>query len=293
MDNIALLGIPLYTLAKYRGMGAAVRTLRELGLPEALRKNATRFRDLGDVNLPSLEVDEGPGNTRNFQHFVRCSEAIYDAASRVSEDDLVFCLGGECGVIVGSLASFRTKFKGDPSLLWFDAHGDFNTPETTPSGFMGGMPLAFACGRGPNLTPRIDSQRPLLLERRVVHLGSRELDQAEAQAMQSSPMRMYSASKVKEQGMARVADDVANFLSNAADWIVCHLDIDVVDPSVMAAVNYPSKGGLTPEDIKTILERVRRTGKMKVFNLAAYNPLLDKEHKSAEIVLDIAKAVLS
>lgn len=290
---MSLLGIPIYTLAKYRGMASAVRALRELGLADVLRQRRGSFRDFGDVALPQMQRDSGPSNMRNFQHFSESTGLIYEAASQVPEDDFVFCLGGECGLIVGTLAAFRSKFKGQPGLLWMDAHGDFNTPGTTPSGFLGGMPLAFACGRGPQLSPTIEKARPLITEDQIVHLGSRDLDPPEAKAMEASPMCVYSAAMMHKQGVERVAGDVANYLADRADWIICHLDVDVTDSSVLPAVNYPSRGGLTLKEVKATLTTLMRSEKLKVFNLTAYNPELDRTQTSGRTILKLISDIFA
>ena len=152
MQSVSMIGFPFYTLAKYSGIGMAVEALRGIRIADPLNQRATIFKDRGDVTLSErIETDSGPSNLRNFPRFLRDTDTALQAASEVESDDFVFCLGGECTLIVGSLAGFKTKFKGKPGVLWMDAHGDFNTPETTVSGFIGGMGLAFACGRRPKI----------------------------------------------------------------------------------------------------------------------------------------------
>ena len=293
MRNISLLGIPTYTLVRYRGMGMAVTALRELGLTAVLRQKSVPFTDFGDVALSQIDVDSGPSNLRNFPHFLESTDMISDAVSKIPRDDFAFCLGGECGLIVGTLSGFKSTFKGQPGMLWLDAHGDFNTPETTSSGFIGGMPLALACGRGPKLGSKIENLRPLLREDQVVHLGNRDLDPLESSAMEASPMRVYSATRVHKEGVNKIAGEVAAYLANSTDWIICHLDVDVIDPSVISAVDFPSKGGLTLEEVKTIVEVLKRTEKLKVFNLTAYDPNLDEDQTSGRTILKLISEILS
>jgi arginase len=152
MDNLPLIGLPFYSLSKYRGMATAVAALRSAGIAETLAKSAKHFNDMGDCHLSKITEDSGPPNLRNFPQFLDDTDIVQEMASRVGSDDFVFCLGGECTLVTGTLAGFKGRFKGTPGMLWVDAHGDFNTPETTASGFLGGMPLAFACGHGPRLT---------------------------------------------------------------------------------------------------------------------------------------------
>lgn len=294
MENVSLIGLPFYSLAKYRGMGLAVNALRELGIAEVVKRQASVFGDLGDVPLSEIESDSGPTNLRNFPQYLRDTDAVLRLSTQVGSDDFVFCLGGECTFIVGTLTGFKTKFKGKPGILWMDAHGDFNTPETTTSGFIGGMCLAFACGRGPKLTDDIEGARPLLGEENVVHLASRALDPIEERAMQSSPLRLYSASDVHRTGLGKVAREAAAYLADRSDWIVCHLDVDSIDSSIISAVNFPEKGtGLTLEEVKTVVHELRRTGKLKVFDLTAYNPNLDRQRNSGNKLLKLTSEIFS
>jgi arginase len=280
LEKVTLLGLPIHSLAKYRGMGMAVEAFRSNGIANVVRSAAVDFNDLGDAALSHIEIDSGPPNMRNLPQFLEDTMKVQDLASRVDPQDFVFCLGGECTFVVGTLTGFKSKFKGKPGMLWMDAHGDFNTPETTVSGFIGGMPLALACGRGPKLTQGVENARPLLDEANVVHLGSRSLDPLESKAMSSSPMKLYSASTVRGQGISRVAEEAAEYLAERCDWITCHFDVDLLDPSVMPAVNFQESGGFTFAEAQTVIEAVKRTGKLKVLDLTAYNPLLDRDGAS-------------
>jgi len=294
MENVSLIGLPFCSLAKYHGMGLAVKALRELGIAEVVKRQASVFRDLGDVTLSEIEADSGPPNLRNFPQYLKDIDTVFRASSQVGSDDFVFCLGGECTFIAGTLAGFKTNFRGNPGILWLDAHGDFNTPETTISGFIGGMCLASACGRGPKLSSDIESSRPLLSEENVVHLASRALDPLEEKAMRSSPLRMYSTADAHRIGIAKVARAAAEFLADRSDWIICHLDVDSIDPGIISAVNFPEKGsGLTLEEVETVVHELRRTGKLKVFDLAAYNPNLDPKQDSGNKLLNLTSEILS
>lgn len=294
MENTCLIGLPFYSLANYRGMGLAVGALRKLGIADVLRINSGSFRDLGDVHLSEIETDAGPPNLRNFPQFLHDTDSVFKASREVDSDDFVFCLGGECTFIAGTVAGFKTKFPGKPGILWMDAHGDFNTPETTISGFIGGMCLAFACGRGPKLSPNIESSRPLLAEENVVHLASRALDPLEEKAMRSSPIALYSADELHRKGVGKVAKESAKRLADRSDWIICHLDVDSIDNGIISAVNFPEKGsGLTLEEVKTVVNELRMTGKLKVFDLAAYNSNLDQDHRSGNRLLELTSDILS
>jgi arginase len=293
MKSVSLIGLPFYSLSKYHGMGMASGALRKLGIADVVRQHAQAFKDLGDVVLSEIEADSGPSNLRNFPQFLADTDIVLGASSEVDPDDFVFCLGGECTFIVGSMAGFKTRFKGTPGVLWMDAHGDFNTPETTISGFIGGMCLAFACGRGPKLTSTVENARPLLNEENVVHLGSRSLDPLESEIMKSSSLRLYSAAKVHETGVREIAREAARYLAERSDWIICHLDVDSIDPTIISAVNFREEGGMTMEEVRTVVRELFKTQKMKVFDLAAYNPALDVNNHSGNQLVKLTSQILS
>ncbi len=292
MEKLTLIGLPFYSLSKYRGMGEAVKALRSLGIAEILKKKSESFNDLGDARLSHINSDLGPSNLRNFPQFLADTDTVLEMAGKVESDDFVFCLGGECTFIAGTLAGFRSKFKGKPGMLWMDAHGDFNTPETTISGFIGGMCLAFACGRGLKLGDAVERARPLLEEENIVHVASRALDPLESKAMASSPLKLYSASVVRKQGVSKVAADTAAYLADHCDWITCHLDVDSIEPSFIPAVNFPEPDGLSLEEVKTVVEALKGTGKLRVFDLTAYNPTMDQNGTSAAKLLELVSEVM-
>jgi arginase len=290
MRSLSLLGVPLYTLTKNSGMGIAVHSLRDLGIVQALKGRCAEFRDCGDVTLPPLARDEGPSNLRNNAHFQTCTDEIFDKSREVDEGGMIFNLGGECSLIVGSCAGLKQHLRGRIGLLWIDAHGDFNTPETSPSGFVGGMPLAFVCGRGPRFSQNVESLRPIIEENSVVHLGGRDFDPMESKAIRSSQVKLYSPSEFHENS-ERASNEIAEFLARQSDWIICHFDVDAIDPSIIPAVNYPSTDGLTPEDLYTVARALGETGKLRAFNLAGYNSALDKNGECGKVILDLVSSL--
>jgi len=286
LRSISLIGVPLYTLAKNNGMGLAVQTLRNLGIDRTLRERCVEFRDCGDVAFPLLTRDNGPPTIRNSEYFLKCTDAIFNASNGICEQNMSFFLGGECGLVVGSAAALKQQLPGKPGLLWIDAHGDFNTPETSPSGFVGGMPLAFVCGRGPPFSQQIENQRPIFEEEAVVHLSGRDFDPLESEALRSSRVKLYSSSEFQESPN-KVAAEIAETLTKQSDWIICHFDVDAIDPAIMPAVNYPCRNGLTPEDANTVVAALSKTGKLRAFNLAGYNSTLDKDGGCGKTILDL------
>ncbi len=269
-------------------MAEAVGNLRTAGILERLESADPDVADIGDVDCPVIDKDHGPENLQNLEEFLEGTRRVKDKLSLgLDRSKLTFCLGGECSFILGSLASLKAFHQGKPGMVWLDAHGDFNTPETSPSGFIGGMPLALACGRGPKLSQEIEASRPLLDEGQVVHIGSRSFDPGEDTALLSS-VKVFSARDIKKNGARDVARQTVRHLNDCSDWIIVHLDVDVFDPSIMPGVNFAEPGGLTHHDILEIFRALQSTGKLKTVDLTAYNPLGDKDDRGKSLILGLA-----
>ncbi len=288
MGGWVVLGTPVYTLAGYKGMGDSPRALRKAGLAKAVGAES----DLGDVELPRLKEDIWDGRAKNLEYFRGATKSIY-SETRSLEASRIMIVGGECSETVGVSAGLAEVFRGKPGMLWLDAHGDFNTPETSPSGYIGGMCLAMACGRTPGVELGIEDSRLSLGEERLVHVGSRALDQTEVAAFNDSPAKLYTSQQVRKSGAADVAEEVARHLDNRSDWAICHLDVDVVDPEFIPSVNYPTPGGLTPGDTSMIIRKIAATGKLKAIEVTAYNASKDRRGSSAQAVLGLLRAALA
>ena len=284
----ALLGVPLYTLSRYKGTGVAPGALREAGLAGAYELRT----DLGDVGIPPLKDDLTEGRIENLSHFRDATSRTY-AATRRLKQRLLLILGGECSETVGVMAGLAEAYGGKPGMLWLDAHGDFNIPETSPSGYIGGMCLAMACGMAPGLDLGIGQSPPPLAGERLVHVGSRALDPPEVAAFNSSPAKLFTAQQVKKMGAADVAEEAARHLDNRSDWIACHLDVDVVDPGLIPSVNYPTPGGLTIEETSIVVGKLIGTGKLRVIEVAAYDPSKDKRAASAKRIVGLLNAAFA
>jgi arginase len=285
MKFISVVGLPIYTLVKCGGMANAAARLRKTGLLTAL---GGPVLDEGDLELPRLERDVLESGIRNLAHFKEATSRVHESVRRL-QGEMVVLVGGECSLAIGGLTGLCELFAGKPGMLWLDAHGDFNTPETSPSSYIGGMCLAMACGRGPDLGEAVNSHRPLLEEDRLVHLGSRALDPPEARAFEDSPARLLTMEEFRKRGVKAVTAEVAKYLEDRSDWLVCHLDVDVVDPDSILAVNFPAPGGLKLAEASALIRSLKDTGKLRAIDIAAYNPSLDDDGSSATAVVDLVR----
>lgn len=229
-----------------------------------------------DVVLPDTLVGSDPGSRNAIN---RINSAIKNfVATTVASGDRCLVLCGDCLSCIGCLAGLE-KCGVRPYLLWFDAHGDFHTPETTISGHLGGMPLAMITGRGDSSLLESVGLTPLPDEN-VCHIGARDLEAGEREAFESS-------------GMLRVAQvtDVLNKLSTQRPlWV--HFDTDFIDPSDAPAMRYPSCGGASAQVIKSQIMTLATTRNTLGISVSAWAPHLDTDGKTAKTCWELVSRIL-
>ncbi len=286
--NFKLVGLPIYTLAKYSGMAEAVGQFRKQGIFQALTLSRDVVDDAGDAPLIKIPEDTGPSNLQNLEKFKQASEELAKVVSKIEDEEQRFLfLGGECSLIVGATAGLQNARKRRIGLLWLDSHGDFNTPETTPSGFIGGMCLAMACGRGPKLPSLVEAEHPSVLAVNVAHAASRNLDPPERVAMIGSGMKLLEMADLKRNGVVATLRKAVGSLEDSSDEIILHVDIDCTDPSEVPAVSFPEPGGLSLLELRQILQIAVGSERLKAVDLAAYNARKDPEGVSARRIIEV------
>jgi arginase len=199
-------------------------------------------------------------------------------AGAVAQGDRPVSIAGDCCSAIGVLAGLQ-RAGVEPTLIWFDAHGDFNTWETTPSGFLGGMPLAMLVGRGDQTMPEDVGADPLA-EARVILTDGRDLDPLEAPALAASEV-------VHEADTSALLHRV---VPAGPLWV--HVDVDVIDPAEAPAQNYPAPGGPAAATVAAVLSRFGRTGRVVAASMSSWNPQLDPEGTTAAVSMETFAALL-
>lgn len=268
-------------------MAEGVGELRKAGLLQALRIRQDGVEDAGDLPIVKISEDTGPSNLHNLEKFNQVSEEVAKVVARVEDEEQRFLfLGGECSLIVGATAGLMRARRRTLGLLWLDSHGDFNTPETTPSGFIGGMCLAMACGRGPKLSPLLEAQRPSVKAVNVVHAAGRNFDPPERAAMMGSGMRLLEMVDLRRNGVVATLRKALGSLEDSSDEIIMHVDIDCTDPGVIPAVSFPEPGGLSLLELQEVIKLAAGSERLKVIDLAAYNARKDLDEVSARRIVE-------
>ncbi len=266
------------------GMGLGPAALMEAGLAGRLKQRGVRVA--AEVSAP---VDLGAGE--RMERLGRLGEAVAGLVREaVERDTLPVVLGGDCLNGVSVAAGLRHVWgEREFGVAWFDAHGDFNTEETTLSGYLPGMPLAAVCGRGLAwLREAVGLNRPVD-ENQVVMLGVRDLDPPEKDLLDSTPISYLSPDEVRS-GRTAVA---AGHHFKDVEGVYLHIDIDALDPEIAPGVNYLTPGGLSFENTLSACRAVLEAAPLAALTLAAVNPPKDVEGKTVEMGVRLLVEILA
>jgi arginase len=294
MRDIAIIGVPLDMGAGRRGVDMGPSAIRYAGLNERLGHLGHRVRDLGNVPVPLAEQHEPPPAAERLRYLEPIIEVNRELALRVAEvvasGALPLVLGGDHSAAIGSVSGVASGRR--VGLIWVDAHADFNTPETTPSGNIHGMGLAALVGRGhPGLTSVLGAA-PVLRAGDVALVGVRDIDPLEAQALRGSGIYVFTMHDIDRRGMASVMDEALVRVSAGTAGFHVSFDLDVLDPIQAPGVGTPVPGGISYREAHLAMELVAASGHMVGMDLVEVNPILDTHNTTAESAVAFALSAL-
>jgi arginase len=278
--NITIIGVPYALDQPYTSMGKAPDALLDDGL-------VARLEALGCTTILAEMVDIPPSDEPREERLGQLLARLgYEVARARSAGFFPLVLGGDCTTSIGTLAGML-----DPQstgIAWFDAHGDFNTPDTTLSGYLGGMPLACAVGRGLDELRERSKLAGSIPERNVALLGARDLDPPEAEALAASAVTLVRSDRLDSPG----ALDSALAMLGGLEQVYLHVDIDVLDPTVAPGVNYPAASGLQVAQLQAALRQVAGLGNVQAFALTAVDPGKDIDGRTVAAALQVIEATI-
>lgn len=283
MERVAVLGIPMDLGAGRRGVDMGPSALRYARLLEGLEALGLFVEDLGDVRVPlaeTLREKRGP----YLEEIRQAAQELQDRLKALPEGVFPILLGGDHSLSMGSVSGVA---RGRTGVIWVDAHADFNTPETSPSGNIHGMPLAVLCGLGhPRLTEAFRAVNP----EDVVLIGVRSLDPGEKRLLKEMGVRVYTMHEVDRLGIARIAEEALAYLEGLPLHV--SLDADVLDPTLAPGVGTPVPGGLTYREAHLLMEVLAQSGRVRSLDLVEVNPILDEKNRTAEMMVGLALSLL-
>jgi arginase len=298
MRSIHLLGVPLDLGGNRRGVDMGPSAFRIAGLGERIGALGRRVIDKGDLHSPIRETREPRDERRRYVEEIAtvCDELFRAALGALDADALPLVLGGDHSLAAGSVAATaawaRRAESGAVGLLWFDAHGDMNTPTTSPSGNVHGMPLAALLGQEPLELANIGAAGPKVSPQTTVLIGVRNLDEREKVAVRDSHVHVYTMKDIDRRGIAEVVEEAVAIARTGTAGLHVSLDMDVCDPSIAPGVGTPVKGGLDYREAHLAMEIVADTGLLRALDLVEVNPTLDVRNATAQLGTELALSAL-
>ncbi len=286
--RIEVVGVPLDLGAGLRGVDVGPSAVRHAGLVPRLRALGQEAVDLGNLNAPVAEsVDEGNPRARYADAVARvCCALRASVGQSLARGATPLILGGDHSLAAGSLAGALDQ-RPDLRVLWLDAHGDLNTPATTPSGNVHGMPLAVALGLAPDLFDGLEWNRHRLPLEHVALVGVRSLDQGERNFIQRTGLKVFTIAEVDRSGIHDVVQRALAYLKPPPGSLHVSFDLDVVDPLFAPGVGTPVSGGITVREAHLALETIAQSGTLALAEFVEVNAIRDHANQTGQLAADL------
>ncbi len=297
-QTVRLLGVPMDLGADRRGVDMGPSAIRYAGLADQLETISQACVDGGDITVPRPEErdprndDFGDGPTKYVQEIREVCEDVATAVSAtVSDGEFPLVLGGDHSIAIGTVAGIADG--RDTGLLWFDAHGDFNTPSTTPSGNVHGMSLAAILGVGP-FADAGWAHSPRVRPENVAIVGLRSLDEGERDMLRESPASAYTMTDIDKRGITDVVEEAIDVVTRDVEQVHVSLDVDCLDPTEAPGVGTPVRGGMSYREAHAAMELVdsRMHSRLCSLEVVEVNPILDQHNRTAELACELVASAL-
>jgi arginase len=298
MQPVHIIGVPLDLGGNRRGVDMGPSAFRIAGLGEQIAALGRPVVDKGDLPAPIAETKEARDERKKYiREIARVCQKLYQTAlESLAEGAMPIVLGGDHSLgagSVGAAADWARRTHQQPiGLLWVDAHGDMNTPATSLSGNVHGMPLAALLGDEPSELARIGGTTPKVLPANTVLVGVRNLDEREKIAVRDSKVHVFTMKEIDRQGIASVAEQAVALAAAGAAGIHVSFDMDVCDPSIAPGVGTPVKGGLDYREAHMVMEIIADSGLLTSLDLVEVNPTLDIRNATAQLGVELALSAL-
>ena len=288
-----LIGVPLDLGGNRRGVDMGPSAIRIATLAEQLGGLGVTVVDKGDIPTPLPET-KGPGDPR--KRYVKeiakvCQRLFQTSLASLHEAALPMLLGGDHSLGAGSVAAtaaWMATRQQPLGVIWVDAHADINSPATSPSGNVHGMPLAALLGGEPHELSRIGGDGPSIRPEHTVLVGIRNLDDREKEIVKASGVHAFTMKDIDRLGIAEVMDRALAAASNGTGGVHVSFDLDVCDPAIAPGVGTPVKGGLDYREAHFVMEAVAESGRLVALDLVEVNPALDLRNTTAELATELA-----
>jgi arginase len=291
-SHIAIIGAPLDLGQGRRGVDMGPSAIRVANLNKRLAALGFHPDDLGNVPVDQPEsLPEGPARAKYLpQIALACKRLAVMVDRALNKKQVPLVLGGDHSIAVGTVAGvsrhFRRK-KQEVGLIWIDAHADMNTPETSPSGNVHGMPLACCVGLGPPELANLFGYAPKVNPRKTVLVGLRDVDILEKGHVRETGVRAFTMRDIDERGLRSVMDEAFRIATDDTAGFHLSLDMDWVDPEFAPGVGTPVRGGATYREAHLAMELICDNGRMVSMEVVEVNPVIDEINRTADLAVEM------
>jgi arginase len=296
-EKIRIIGVPMDLGQSRRGVDMGPSALRVAGLQSRLKQLGYQVEDIGNVSVKQPEEQHyGEKRAKYLNEIAETCRGLAEIVQRtLDEGNLPVVLGGDHSIAIGStsgVASYFRKKSKRIGYIWLDAHGDMNTPESSPSGNIHGMPLATLIGYGaPELVDLMDF-KPKVEPRNAALVGVRELDPKERRLVKESGVHVFTMRDIDERGMREVMTEALRFATDDTEGVAVSLDMDFVDPADAPGVGTPVRGGATYREAHLAMEMIADSKAMLSLEVVEINPVIDVHNKTALLGVELVLSAL-
>lgn len=296
-SHIAVIGAPMDLGAGRRGVDMGPSAVRLAGLNDKLASLGYQVEDLGNVLVDQPESSPaGPSHARYLPQIAHTCARLADLVEKsAGAGKAPLVLGGDHSVAIGTVAGMSRHFHRSDrkmGLIWVDAHADMNTPESSPSGNVHGMPLACCIGLGPEQLTQIAGYAPAVEPGSVAIIGLRSVDEIERLNVRGAGVHPFTMRDIDERGMRSVIQEAIHFVTLGAAGFHLSLDMDAVDPSDAPGVGTPVRGGITYREAHLAMELVCDSGLMASLEVVEVNPVIDEANRTALLAVELLMSAL-
>ncbi len=291
--RIRVIGVPMDLGSDRRGVDIGASAIRYAGLNDQLRRLDHQVLDIGNIVVPQPESQPiGNSHLKYLEPIVKVAEELADAVTTtLEESEFPLILGGDHSIALGSITGI-TRVHKDVGVLWIDAHADFNTQESTPSGNIHGMVLAALAGLGNSRLTSLGGWAPKLNTQTIVIVGARDLDDGERGLLRTHHIHVFTMSDIDQRGFSDVMRQALAIAGEANDGIHVSLDMDALDPTYAPGVGTPVRGGLTYREAHLAMELIADSGLLIAMDVVEVNPILDRENATALLAVELVTSAL-
>lgn len=295
--KIQIIGVPTDLGAQHRGVDMGPNALRAAGIVMRIRELGFVVSDYGNITVPFREnVMQGAENKRHGAAIYNlCKELTEIVASSLQQDIFPLVIGGDHSFAIGSIVGVSRWYAEQSKkigLLWIDAHADINTPETTITGNMHGMPLAYVLGVAQDEFADLIGPAGAVSPSNTALIGVRDVDPLEQEIMQRIGVKVFGMREIDTLGIAKVMEEALAIVSQGTAAIHLSLDIDALDPVHAPGTGAQKTGGLSHREASMIMEYVRDSGLCSSIDIAEVNPALDIKNQTAELAVELILSML-